>query len=95
MLQTEDDDIGDFDLVIPLSLISGTDPSCTVLVQIEPEDATVLDFEGSNGAIGRFEADKGSGTLFCCLSLICILRYSVYAVNRFYVRMFIYSLLFL
>ncbi|GAX25237.1 hypothetical protein FisN_5Lh319 [Fistulifera solaris] len=30
---------------------------CTVLVQINPEDASTLDFTGATGAIGRLEAD--------------------------------------
>jgi hypothetical protein len=29
-----------------------------MLVQIEPQDATLLDFEGASGAIGRFESDE-------------------------------------
>ena len=28
---------------------------CTVMIQIDPEDATTLDFEGVSGAIGRLE----------------------------------------
>jgi hypothetical protein len=30
---------------------------CLVMVQVDPEDAAVLDFEGASGAIGRFEAN--------------------------------------
>jgi hypothetical protein len=35
---------------------------CTVLVQINPEDALTLDFTGATGAIGRLEADDTGGT---------------------------------
>jgi hypothetical protein len=36
---------------------------CTVLVQINPEDASTLDFTGATGAIGRLETDDTGGTL--------------------------------
>mmetsp|Transcript_21131 Transcript_21131/g.29853 ORF Transcript_21131/g.29853 Transcript_21131/m.29853 type:complete len:202 (-) Transcript_21131:33-638(-) len=50
------------DVVLPPSLFSSSGGECSVLVQVEPEDALVLDFEGSQGAIGRFEAD-GDGVV--------------------------------
>jgi hypothetical protein len=65
-----------FDIIIPASLLteSTTTGECSILVQIEPQDATLLDFEGASGAIGRFESDEnGSAYLtseacICCLS---------------------------
>lgn len=52
------------DILIPPALLSGSNSGeCSVLVQIEPDDATVLDFEGQTGAIGRFEADDEGVTL--------------------------------
>jgi hypothetical protein len=33
----------------------------TVIVQIDPEDSTTLDFTGAAGAIGRMEADERGG----------------------------------
>ena len=49
-----------FDIIIPASLLteSTTTGECSILVQIEPQDATLLDFEGASGAIGRFESDE-------------------------------------
>lgn len=35
---------------------------CTVLVQIDPNDSSTLDFTGATGAIGRLEADDIGGT---------------------------------
>ena len=58
----EDDVI---DVVIPPSLLGiGAAPDSTLLVQIDPENAQLLELEGSNGAIGRFEADSDKGG--CC-----------------------------
>lgn len=34
---------------------------CTVLVQVDPEDAAHLDLEGSQGVIGRVETDGEGG----------------------------------
>mmetsp|Transcript_5144 Transcript_5144/g.7530 ORF Transcript_5144/g.7530 Transcript_5144/m.7530 type:complete len:202 (-) Transcript_5144:1515-2120(-) len=43
------------DVVLPPSLFSSGGDECSILIQVEPEDALVLDFDGSQGAIGRFE----------------------------------------
>lgn len=45
------------DILVPTSLgnIAG---ECTVLVELQPDDAALLDFEGSTGAIGRFQVDS-------------------------------------
>lgn len=56
------DEEGGIDIVIPSSLLGigapgSTARECTVLVQIDPEDASTLDFHGASGAVGRFEAD--------------------------------------
>lgn len=51
------------DIVLPPSLFSSGGGECSILVQVEPEDTTILDFEGSSGAIGRFEADDSGVTL--------------------------------
>jgi hypothetical protein len=51
-------------VIIPTSLSAEpTGGECSILVQIGPEDATLLDFEGAQGAIGRFEADDSGVTL--------------------------------
>ena len=34
---------------------------CTILVQIDPQDSSTLDFVGGTGAIGRLEADDTGG----------------------------------
>lgn len=51
-----------FDIVLPASFLTETTTTgcgeCSMLVQIEPQDATLLDFEGASGAIGRFESDE-------------------------------------
>eukprot|EP00978_Attheya_sp_CCMP212_P026259 scaffold86008_cov54-Attheya_sp.AAC.2 len=52
----EDDSI---DVVLPPYLGTGAD--CTVLVQIEPSESSILDFEGASGAIGRLETDNEGG----------------------------------
>jgi hypothetical protein len=44
------------ELLLPSSLGNATG-DCTVLVQIDPEDSATLDFEGSTGAVGRFQVD--------------------------------------
>ena len=59
------DQIDSVDLKIPLSLLmSGTSSGsneCTVLVQVNPEDASTLDFHGAGGAVGRFEVNENAG----------------------------------
>jgi len=37
---------------------SSSSNECQILVQIDPDDAERLDFEGSTGAIGRFQVDS-------------------------------------
>ena len=53
----------EFTVVLPSSwMATGIPPTgeCNLLIQIDPEDATRLDYEGVSGAIGRFEAgDNG------------------------------------
>ena len=53
----------EFTVVLPSSwMATGNPPTgeCNLLIQIDPEDATRLDYEGVSGAIGRFEAgDNG------------------------------------
>mmetsp|Transcript_14840 Transcript_14840/g.22669 ORF Transcript_14840/g.22669 Transcript_14840/m.22669 type:complete len:181 (-) Transcript_14840:57-599(-) len=51
----DDNDDDSFDIVIPTALLD-TPNDCTVIVQIHPDQASHLDFEGQSGAIGRFEA---------------------------------------
>ena len=54
-------------VVLPTSLLESSSSSnkaeCSVLVQIDPKDATRLDFEGQTGAIGRFDSDCSGVTL--------------------------------
>lgn len=45
------------DIIVPASL-GNTTGECTVLVELQPDDANLLDFEGSTGAIGRFQVDS-------------------------------------
>lgn len=45
----------DFDVVVPPSLLNNGE--CTVIVQIDPEDSTALEFAGATGAVGRMETD--------------------------------------
>ena len=55
-----------YNVVIPPHVMNPTaSSSCTVLVQIEPEQQNKFDleFEGSSGAIGRFEANQDFVTL--------------------------------
>jgi hypothetical protein len=52
-----------FEIIIPASLMAENSISgeCSILIQIEPQDAALLDFEGASGAIGRFESDEKGG----------------------------------
>ena len=50
-----------FDIILPPLLGSGTNGECNVMIQVDPEDAALLDYEGISGAIGRFEADDHGG----------------------------------
>lgn len=43
----------------------GNPGECTLLLQIDAEDATNLDIEGSSGAIGRIEVDSDGGECLC------------------------------
>lgn len=43
-----------------------------MLIQIDPENAQLLDFEGTAGAVGRIEADKGGSKSFCLLFDPCL-----------------------
>lgn len=52
-----------FDVILPPLLGSGNAGECTVMIEVDPEDAALLDYEGISGAIGRFEADDRGGTL--------------------------------
>ena len=50
------------DVILPPSLLTGAGGECTVMIQVDPDDAALLDYEGISGAIGRFEAD-GQGVV--------------------------------
>jgi hypothetical protein len=50
-------------VILPPLLGSGNAGECTVMIEVDPEDAALLDYEGISGAIGRFEADDRGGTL--------------------------------
>ena len=57
-----------FNITIPVSFLTeNTTGECSVLVEIDHHDATLLDFEGASGAIGRFEADE-NGRELCIIS---------------------------
>jgi hypothetical protein len=53
---------GAMKIILPNNNLSG---EYTVLVQIDPDDSTTLDFTGISGAIGRMEADERGGELLC------------------------------
>jgi hypothetical protein len=58
-------DTDSMDVVVPLSLLGEpTGGECSLMVQIDPQDATRLDFEGQTGAIGRFESDDSGGEMY-------------------------------
>ncbi|CAJ1902810.1 unnamed protein product [Cylindrotheca closterium] len=46
-----------FDVVLPSLLGTANAGECTLMVEVSPEDARLLDYEGMSGAIGRFEAN--------------------------------------
>mmetsp|Transcript_38627 Transcript_38627/g.93375 ORF Transcript_38627/g.93375 Transcript_38627/m.93375 type:complete len:228 (-) Transcript_38627:272-955(-) len=45
------------DVVLPPLLGTANAGECTLMVEVRPEDASMLDYEGITGAIGRFEAN--------------------------------------
>jgi len=57
----------DKELMIPLNLLMTGTPSagndCNLLVQVNPDDASTLDFHGASGAVGRFEVNDDVGEL--------------------------------
>jgi hypothetical protein len=55
-----------FDVILPASFGGGIAGECTVMIEVNPEDAALLDYEGISGAIGRFEADHRGGKFCCC-----------------------------
>lgn len=64
MSLTKPDVDDSFDIILPASYFTESSTGeCSILVQIEPQDAMLLDFEGASGAIGRFEADANGLTL--------------------------------
>lgn len=60
-------DTKSMDVVVPLSLLGETTGGeCSLMVQVDPQDANLLDFEGQTGAIGRFESDASGGKRKLC-----------------------------
>lgn len=55
------EDYDAYDIVLPSNLINISNGECTLLVQIDPDDAVTLDFTGAMGAVGRMEADDDRG----------------------------------
>mmetsp|Transcript_3838 Transcript_3838/g.5028 ORF Transcript_3838/g.5028 Transcript_3838/m.5028 type:complete len:209 (+) Transcript_3838:185-811(+) len=57
----------DKELMIPLNLLMTGTPSagndCNLLVQVNPDDASTLDFHGASGAVGRFEVNDDVVTM--------------------------------
>ena len=52
-----------FDVILPASLGNNAGTvggGCTIMVEVEEEDAQLLDYEGISGAIGRLQADNRS-----------------------------------
>jgi len=55
-------DTESMDVVLPTALLGEpTAGECSLLVQIDPQHATRLDFEGQTGAIGRLESEDAGG----------------------------------
>ena len=50
----------EIDVILPPSLFQTND--CTLMIQVEPNDASLLEFHGASGAVGRFEANDQFGT---------------------------------
>ena len=64
-----------FDVHLPQIFASGNNGECSLLLQLDPDDAATLDYTGLSGAIGRLEADDHGGknphfVLLTCASLI-------------------------
>ena len=64
-----------FDVHLPPIFASGNNGECSLLLQLDPDDAATLDYTGLSGAIGRLEADDHGGknphfVLLTCASLI-------------------------
>lgn len=58
----EDGENDSFDVVLPPLLGTANGGECTVMIEVNPDDAALLDYEGMSGAIGRFEANSHGGT---------------------------------
>ena len=52
------------DLILPSNVGSALSGECTVMIEVDPSDAALLDYEGMSGAIGRLEADETGGKEF-------------------------------
>jgi hypothetical protein len=50
-----------FDIIVPNSLLGLNGGGCTVLLQIDTQDASALDFSGAVGVVGRLETDEQGG----------------------------------
>lgn len=63
-----------FDVVLPPLIGTANAGDCTLMVEVRPEDASILDYEGMSGAIGRFEANQHGGKF---RTLLLLLYYQV------------------
>jgi hypothetical protein len=62
---TNDDDT--WDILWPQKNgVLGNPGECTLLLQLDPDDAANLDTEGASGAIGRLEVDGDGGKFRYC-----------------------------
>ena len=50
-----------YDIMLPSGLGAANTMDCTLMVEVSPQDASTLDYEGVTGAIGRFEANEHGG----------------------------------
>lgn len=60
----EDGENDSFDVVLPPLVGSANGGECTLMIEVNPSDSALLDYEGMSGAIGRFEANSQGGK-FC------------------------------
>jgi hypothetical protein len=47
-----------YDIALPSLLGTANGGECTLMIEVDPDNAASLDYEGVSGAVGRFEADS-------------------------------------
>jgi len=71
------DDVYDIMWTNRNGILGSNQAECTVLLQVDPEDASTFDVDGASGAIGRLEVD-GEGGVCVCVCVFFLVIYLFY-----------------